>query len=257
MITLETSAGLANRMRAVASAVSLARKYETGLKVIWPRNNALNCDFNSLFLPIKGVEVCCSSLPIWYFDKIIAKIKYKHAYLSITMNNNAELIEAISKGHNVYINTFSQFFDVDSYKCFRPTSQIEAKVNKLLPEDSSNLIGIHIRRGDNQKSISMSPTQLFIDSIRLELMSNPKAKFYLATDSKQDEERLISIFGDKIITNKNKEFSRRVGLGIEDALVDLICLSKTEKIFGSYWSSFSETAAIMGKEKEIKILVIE
>ena len=47
--------------------------------------------------------------------------------------------------------------------------------------------------------------------------------------------------------------SRTTQQGMVDALVDLVCLSRTTKIFGSYWSAFSETAAALG-ETEVIVL---
>lgn len=34
--------------------------------------------------------------------------------------------------------------------------------------------------------------------------------------------------------------------GIADAVVDLFILSRTQRLYGSYWSSFSEVAAQIG-----------
>jgi hypothetical protein len=34
--------------------------------------------------------------------------------------------------------------------------------------------------------------------------------------------------------------------GVQDALIDLYCLAKTQKILGSFHSSFSEEAALPG-----------
>lgn len=115
------------------------------------------------------------------------------------------------------------------------------------------MVGIHIRRTDNAESISRSPTELFERAIETEIEKNPNAQFYLATDSAEDQQRLISIFGSRIIANANKTISRKTQQGMVDALVDLVCLSRSAKIFGSYWSSFSETAATLG-ETELIVL---
>ena len=45
MIVLEAEAGLANRMRAIASAVALSDKFNTKLVVMWPLDDSLNCEF--------------------------------------------------------------------------------------------------------------------------------------------------------------------------------------------------------------------
>lgn len=113
------------------------------------------------------------------------------------------------------------------------------------------MVGVHIRGTGNAESISRSPTEMFERAIKTEIEKNPNAQFYLATDPAEEQQRLISIFGTRIIVNASKTLSRKTQQGMVDALVDLICLSRSAKIFGSYWSSFSETAAALGKTELI------
>jgi hypothetical protein len=57
---------------------------------------------------------------------------------------------------------------------------------------------------------------------------------------------LLKKFGhDRIIFHK-KVFGRSVTKGVKDAVVDLFCLSRTSKILGSYFSSFSQIAGRLG-----------
>jgi hypothetical protein len=49
-----------------------------------------------------------------------------------------------------------------------------------------------------------------------------------------------------------KELNRNSQQGITDAVVDMFCLSKTKYIYGSYWSSFSDIASVIGDDKIIK-----
>ena len=56
----------------------------------------------------------------------------------------------------------------------------------------------------------------------------------------------VEQFPEEIIVYK-KELSREKEEGIKDALVDMLCLSKTSRIIGSFWSSFSEVSAEIGR----------
>ena len=105
---------------------------------------------------------------------------------------------------------------------------------------------MHIRRTDNVESIKFSPLELFLEKINFEVSENENVNFFLSTDDLNVEERIISEFGNKIITHK-KEFSRQTVAGMQDAVVDMFCLSKTAVIYGSYWSSFSEISARIGE----------
>ena len=54
MIYLQAEGGLANRLRAIASAYKLASELGTKLTVRWNINSALNCRFYDLFNIIEG-----------------------------------------------------------------------------------------------------------------------------------------------------------------------------------------------------------
>ena len=254
MIILEPYGGLANRMRAVASALSLAREYKKKLLVLWPMNESLNFGFYKLFVPIEGVNIICCTPLFYRIFRIIAGAVCKWSFPSAQSSNVGQIIETIKNSGSVYISSCYQFYSLDGYKCFTPVDAILDRVSSILPENCTNLVGVHIRRTDNIESITMSPTELFEHAIEEEIENNPRVQFYLATDSPEEEQRLISVFGPRIIVNTCKDLRRDSQQGIVDALVDLICLSRTTKIFGSFWSSFSETAAIMGSEKELVII---
>lgn len=112
-------------------------------------------------------------------------------------------------------------------------------------EFSEYTVGIHIRRTDNLRSIQHSPSEWFIQKMKEELLEHPEAKFYVASDSLEEKQRLYSIFGDKIIAVW-KETERSSKQGIIDALVELYALSATEKIYGSIGSSYSVMASRIG-----------
>lgn len=252
MIVLETEAGLANRMRAIASAFTLANELNTKLVVIWPMDDSLNCDFFSLFAPIKGVLFITGKSLFKRALRKMCKLQCKHTFIRATAADAGQIAAATREG-SVYIRTCYQFYPVNGYQCFQPVDSVLEKVRMILPQDCSDLIGIHIRRTDNTESISRSPTELFERAIETEIEKNPNVRFYLATDSAEEQQRLISIFGTRIIVNADKTISRTTQQGMVDALVDMVCLSRTAKIFGSYWSSFSETAAALG-ETEVIVL---
>ncbi|MBK0377763.1 O-fucosyltransferase family protein [Mucilaginibacter segetis] len=91
--------------------------------------------------------------------------------------------------------------------------------------------------------------------MKLETARNANVQFFLTTDDASVEHTLKEIFKERIISHP-KELSRQTVLGMQDAVSDIFTLSNTNKILGSYWSSFSEVASfIRGAELEvIKIL---
>ena len=62
---------------------------------------------------------------------------------------------------------------------------------------------------------------------------------------------LRELFPGKIISNETRTLKRDSVDGMHDALLDLYCLSATDKLIGSYWSSFTDIAADMGKIEKV------
>jgi hypothetical protein len=105
---------------------------------------------------------------------------------------------------------------------------------------------VHIRRGDNSASIQVSPLELFLERMRIEVERESETRFFLATDDAATEQTVKERFPGRV-TTRDKSFARNRARGVQDALVDLLVLSKCSLILGSYWSSFSQTAAEMGR----------
>jgi hypothetical protein len=78
------------------------------------------------------------------------------------------------------------------------------------------------------------------------LCAEPDARFFLATDCPQTEAEIRAIFGARVIT-RPRVASRDTRGGMLDAVVDLFALARTSRILGSYYSTFSETAASLGR----------
>jgi hypothetical protein len=109
-----------------------------------------------------------------------------------------------------------------------------------------NAIGVHMRRTDNAIAVDNSPTELFISAMHKEIAADPRIKFFLATDSPEEEHRLQLVFPNRVITHEKKNMRRDDPLAVKDAVIDLFLLSNCRKIIGSYWSSFTETAHALG-----------
>jgi hypothetical protein len=148
------------------------------------------------------------------------------------------------------------YCDLSDYRVFKPVAAIQKEIDNIVLQFKPSTIGVHIRSTDHTTAIKNSPFFLFENKIYEELRSDPEATFFLATDNEEYQNRLVQKFGSSKILLHKKEFRRAVTEGVTDAVVDLFCLSRTSKIYGSYYSSFSYVAARIG-QIPIHILRIE
>lgn len=265
MIILIPEGGLCNRMRVIASGLALSDKHGIRVKIFWIRNNEANCKFSDLFLPIsfKNVEIIeVNYNPLrygmFYAQNIVTRVVYRliRVYQTFFFDQRVQGREAESffkldqavnyaKKRTLLIQTCYIFYENTLYyKYFIPIDDIKSKLDKETSSFTDQVIGVHIRRTDLGKE-KESPTSLFIEEIKNIIDKNPDTLFFVASDSLEEKSVLIQQFGNRILTS-HEHVSRLDRKGMEDAVIDLYKLSRTKMIIGTYYSSFSETAAIVG-----------
>lgn len=265
MITIRPYGGIGNRIRSIDSILAIPNPNNIPITVIWERTSSLNCTFEKLFqLPphvtivekeanfqniigklLSTLKKAARKLEI-YFPKGYAKYIFEEELQKLRDTNFD--FKQLFEFNSVYIETQHRFYSSGKdFQNFVPVKSIQERVDEIARFFSAHTIGVHIRRTDNQKSIDYSPLHLFIESMNKAILEYPDTNFFLATDSLVEEKKLEEKFGEKILVQKNKRLDRNDPLAIQDALVDMLLLSKTKMILGSFWSSFSDTAAKIGK----------
>ena len=166
----------------------------------------------------------------------------------LVWNNKLDLKKKMSESKKVLLATGQElnYFDLDDYKLFLPTSELQNEIDAVTKRFSKNTIGIHIRSTDNEESKKKSPFRIFCNRIEEEIKLNGEVRFFLSTDNAEYQKILLEKFGHPRILFHEKEFRRDVTKGIKDAVIDIFCLSVTSKIYGSYFSSFSYVAGRIG-----------
>lgn len=263
MITLIPVGGLANRMRTIASTLTLARNCDSPLRIVWFKDRGLNCRFDQLFrqpVTFPNVEVIeAGHMDIIRYDRprrrniriprLIQKLLFDSCIYEDEViqkrDNGFDFESWVKSRKNVYIASYICFVPYSHRllrEFFLPVASIQNKVDGIVRHFDAHTIGVHIRRTDNIHSIHLSPLSLFIERIQQEIQTDGQTKFYLASDSPEDKNTLAERFGDRIYTH-HFSAERNRPEGIQDALAELLVLSRTHQIIGSCWSSFSEIAA--------------
>lgn len=162
-------------------------------------------------------------------------------------------IASVSKDPRIHINIKShgKFYEGDqarwlaALRSLKPRPHLEAHVDKVLAAEGAGapLVGIHIRRTDNQAAIDQSPTAAFV--VLMDAYP-PETRFVVATDDAAERQFLIGRYGEDRIISFAEVLNRTSSLGGIDAFLDFLALSKCQEILGSANSSFSEMAAAYG-----------
>ena len=258
-IIVQPQGGLCNRMRTIAGAASLSSKFDCCLTVFWVSDPSLNIKFTDLFsLPssVKIVEYKLTSLKYklmfhLYKDVLRYQILDDAWVYRFARGKEFETWRHLVDGKNIFlISSADILFDGDYCSLFRPNMEMVQSLNTA--NCGKDTIGIHIRRTDNANAVKYSPTHLFVSRVHKELETNPETRFYLATDDPKEEDMFKNEFGDKIMIYEKHSLDRNNPIAVKDALVDLYNLSCCKKILASYYSSFSDVAALWGNiEKEV------
>lgn len=249
-------------MRVIASGIALNEEINAKLIIIWHVDDDLKCPFNLLFenstlfsieskkrkyyyLMPPNQSSALKRLRVRWRNGVIGVSNFVDytAFADATLKKQLNLLALAKRRGNLYIRTWEEFGENNStYRYLTPIAPIQKKIQELTSRFSELTIGVHIRRTDNENSKRFSPDHLFIQKMQEELQQQPAVSFFLCTDDPAVEELMVKQFGDKVIIYE-KQYTRRNIKGMQDALVELYCLSKTDRILGSYWSSFSEVAA--------------
>jgi hypothetical protein len=265
-IILIPTSGLANRLRIMAVSIKLARESGKKLVIYWDKNEGLMAEFKNLFEEIKEVSV--QRIPLkykiwikmspysskllglddWYLRLFNFDFIFLDRMAELVWHNKLNLQKEVDRAKKVLICSGQEInhFNLKDYALFVPKLDLQTIIDAISKKFTTDTIGVHIRATDHEISKKYSPLPVFIKKMEDEIICNSEVRFFLATDEEKYQDHLLKKFGhDRIIFHK-KVFGRSVTKGVKDAVVDLFCLSRTSKILGSYFSSFSQIAGRLG-----------
>lgn len=253
MLTITPQGGLCNRLRVLFSAIQAANNGVRPIEIHWARNPECCAWFEELFLPISTPSIKVVHRKWWALPRTRRNLhlpeflRYAMGYFVQRANcvpeDDTEFY-SLAKAPKVYLSGCSKLcsYDKSCVEMVIPEPSIKQRIDSIVQNFSAHTIGVHIRRTDNVVSIEHSSNQGFMRAMDRSLEADSKANFFLATDDAELKRELIEKYGDRIITQQ-APVSRSSIEGMRDAVVDLWCLASASRIIGSYWSSFSDTAA--------------
>lgn len=278
-LVVQVRYGLSNRMWTLAKAYAWSRLFRRRISVIWEPEEACGCARSDLFddgiqlLPVftPGQESFTS------YDGIYREYA-SQVTLPFAIRSHRVDPRHLLKRRNLFVKAFDLSMAAGHdigwlsllatsrlyHRTFRwlqrryfAKLKFADEIDKLLPDyDMRNLTGLHIRVGDSKTPLIDFPD--FLDKFRgqgydrffavLEQFfeKKPNEHIYLACNSAELQDKIANHFRGKILFYPKRSLDRASKDAIQDALIDLIMLSRTKRIIGTKHSSFSKLASLWG-----------
>jgi len=259
--------GISNRLKCLISLWRISERYNQKFYLNWIKNDRCGAEFSELFENDLN-QISNEEINNLNPEKYILSETWRFLTLKDDVPDKFAKEYPTPRGNNIDFE-FDRIplkvrEDIISYlKRLVPIKEIREKV-KWFDEkyNLSNLIGLHIRRGDfldgKEGLGKVSTDDKFIEKIKLISVKVPTIKFLLCTDDPKIEDRFLKEFGNKIIIYPKVDRKRDNLECTKDGLIDLLLLSKVKYIIGTYKSTFNELAWWLGGCKaQVEILIDE
>ncbi|MDP1670130.1 hypothetical protein [Phaeovulum sp.] len=258
MLTIMPGGGLCNRLYALHSAIRLSADLGQPLRVFWRFGPEFGCRLEDVIeVPPEVAQIFSSDRLHRSTGKRLAenwmRLTQRPPILGALQPREVEAMIAagfdfrsLGRQKHIAIRSWSLFYPGEgNFYPFRPVPHLAARV-AALTEGFSATVGVHIRRTDHKPSIAHSPTELFLARMRQLVEEDLDTTFFVATDAADEMARLEAAFPGRIRRAAPRSLARAAREGIEGAVVDLYALAATQRVLGSFASTFSHAAGKLG-----------
>jgi len=275
--------GLGNRLRALGSALAFANSTRRALLVVWEPDRHCGARFDELF-ELSYFAVSSKFVPVWPFagasgwDKAWDNIDF-YNYMEMEGHNaqKGQVIRDVPGKHLYFKSAYVlevadkqlTFWEKDSamLQTLVPIPMVREQLKLAMDQGLGSMVGVHIRSRSLQEDIKsvqdfskeygaegaktmdywrkMSSPNTFIHRMQQLEKQSSDVKFYVSADKYEVLESMRNLFPGKILSSPER-CEDRDSKCVVWALLDLLCLSKTRKLLGSNWSSFTEAAQRLG-----------
>ena len=275
---ITTRHGLGNRIIPIGCILSMATELNYRPVIFWTCDEVVGgANFKDLFddtnLPFKLVEGWeprimginrsrKESSPLKIPKRMILKLinslvmsQYDKRIMLWGLKGYSRLIDQpitdLLKYSKIIVKGSRVFNHASDVSWLRPAAHLDSRIVELKKQFTPNTVGVHIRGTD---WVYTPPVEKIIKRMHIEVERDSNVKFFITSDGDEEGEKVMDIFGDRLIMNVNtRTADRRTLQGQYDAVIDLFGLAATSRIIGFNYSSFVILAAMIGNRPLLKI----
>jgi len=252
-------AGLGNRLKVLLSGIALAEASQRAFTMMWPRTHGCNCSFDRLFqngwnvtedaLADEERLIELSFCPWLRFPDLLSRTEQE-----IVVHHNSWLIQPQRFATHATLAKRCEELMGE----LAPVPFVEKQVAAFQATSfRPTMIGVHLRRGDmvTARPHRVGNLRAALQVVDRWLEQEPEAGILLCTDDGANDHRGLQEirregirdefgkrYGSRVVSTQPRSLDRNQPEAIEDALVDLWLLRKTDLFVGTAGSTFSEMA---------------
>lgn len=249
--------GLMNRLTCLLSTIHVSERSNHTAYAWWTRNRHSMGMLDELFDPERSG---------------FREIEYEHAveaamHTTYFSPHTLELNKAKTIIHTIEPLTTAPpiphgFFEIGQiFKRFHPSPFVEGRLRPFDDTDFSQIIGFHVRMpysnnafSDMEQAKFRLGSNVFSRIIEDILTRIGDSRIMLCTNSEEMETILKGRFGSAIMTHKKTSTDNTTNpIAVQEALVDLILLSKCRHVISQHRSGFGFLAAAIGGRSALQI----
>lgn len=259
-LTAAATAGLCNRLRVLLSGMALAEATGRRFTMLWPRTEACSAAFDELFaLPwpvLEAARLEVEALERWDQRKRLTLDLLTADTPDIRIQTSSWLIVP----SRFLAHRGLKQRSAELLASMQPIAAIQARIDAFQNSRFQRpMIGVHLRRADLRFLYPSSTTNTTsaMTAVDAYLDQSPDAGVLLCTDdgaAHQDSgqalpaegvhAKFVRRYGGRVVWTRPRSRDRREPGAIQDALVDLWLLRRTDYFVGTVGSSFSGMAAV-------------
>lgn len=239
-IAVHVQLGLCNRLRTLFGYRAVARALQVPLFVLWIPDNHCPGHYDECFAPLDDVEMMRDQ------NEWRRRCEQPNGHVFVGQRPAQAVIRDCA-----HMLADCKNKPVVDFCVLKLRSALQQQVEAFVAKHNkfSDVVGLHVRRTDHTNVAKRGAGRYTTDKDFDALIDGESqtTRFFLATDNAATQQRFAKKYKNRVFWLRNIQPRRRQlrQTSLHDAVLDLFLLARCQRVHGSVWSSFSETARVL------------